>query len=61
MFTACWCVPSQTARAASTVAPVTSADASCICGNTGLSEVPSPQRSDSRPITSSGARFTEEM
>ena len=48
-----WCMPpamlapcsaesDQTARAAASVAPVTSADASCMPGKTGLSSVPSP-------------------
>jgi hypothetical protein len=35
-------VPDQTARAAARVAPVTSAEAWCMPGKTGLSVVPSP-------------------
>ena len=42
MFAACVARPDQTARAAASVAPATSADASCIPGNTGLSGVSRP-------------------
>ena len=49
MFTACHVSPCQTARAAASVAPATSADASCIPAKTGLSGVPSPYRPLGRP------------
>ncbi len=42
MLAAWSAAPSHTPRAAASVAPATSADASCMPGNTGLSLVPSP-------------------
>ena len=42
MLTAWRASPGQTARAAASVAPATSAEASCMPGNTGSSGVPSP-------------------
>jgi len=47
-FAACPATPPQTALAAATLAPATSADTSCIPANTGLSMVP-------RPAAGSGA------
>ena len=49
MFTACCAAAVQTARAAASVAPATSADASCMPAKTGLSGVPSPYRPLGRP------------
>src|SRR5437764_156323 len=49
MFAACGVSPRQTARAAASVAPATSADASCMPAKTGLSGVPSPYRPLARP------------
>ncbi len=53
----------HTARAAAMVAPTTSALASCMCGNTGSSAVPSPKNTErgssgSPRAASSPARLT---
>ena len=45
----CRAVPVHTARAAARVAPATSADASCMPANTGLSSVPRPKASAGGP------------
>ena len=42
MFALCRLSPDHTWRIASTVAPLTWAAASCMCGKTGLSSLPSP-------------------
>src|SRR5580693_860792 len=61
MLTPCSAEPSATARAAAMVAPVTSADASCMPGNTGSSAVPRPYRSASGVRPDSPARRTAAM
>src|ERR1700684_2321483 len=61
MLTPCSAEPSTTARAAAMVAPVTSADASCMPGNTGSSAVPRPYRSASGVRPDSPARRPRAM
>src|ERR1700691_6230825 len=61
MLTPCAAEPGAAARAAAMVAPVTSADASCIPGNTGSSAVPRPCRSESGVRPESPARRTAAM
>src|SRR5580698_7467761 len=61
MLTPCSAEPSATARAAAMVAPVTSADASCMPGNTGSSGVPRPNRSRSGASPDSPALRTAAM
>ena len=54
MLTPCRADPDHTARPAARVAPATSADASCMPANTGLSSVPRPNITAARSWAASG-------